>query len=732
MPTTAAYHYQQPMAAPMMADQQQAWGSAEPDFNDLDFITLDAETMAAAAMAFPLLPGFADAFNSTVSSMAPLPGNLDSTMSMMPLPDSLEAMPMVPLPNTLDVGPIIGTDTAGTTPSAGTLTLPILDSSTPTSSQSYTVGAASNSSFVAPNNAVQVIAPVPVPSPIPAPIPVIAPAPAAGASSKKWASDEDWDRHRPTITRMYVKENKKLWQIVDHMSNEFGFYATPKMYKTRFKRWGLWKNTKAADVAEVLRQSTSTTSASDTTTTVTTTTTTTTVTTTKSRNRSDQQVSESKQVFLVNGKHVDSSRIERYIRNRCRQYRLRPTDLSASLIQAASASALNKPAPLGLSSRWWKGGSSHLPGTSAALIAEEKTYRTIYDYFEGSLTSGRWVFETDATCDPSTEGGQEMAQIISQFHERFKVAAPLLAKPGTKEGAEGVKMARICFAEIPIVLNGKTFGAEDPNFLIFFLIVLQHIRTAGGPDGKLRWLETQLVRYVADLAFTLPGALPHQSVWAMLRDNVVSGCLTDNLSLQIARVTVDVCRRLLGPYHIKTIEMLLCGFLNFEKGPNVVEEQEHMLIEMLADLDALGIFDERHAGVRMNLASFYNLHEMPEKAAAVAREVTENEWMLGEAKKYRGMATQFYYEIAASDRTLGRFEQAELAYRDAVDMAKWEISTGNGNNANLLDSLVKLEDLLREMGETEKADEVERERNVVIQENLKNVGELDESVLVVG
>jgi len=50
---------------------------------------------------------------------------------------------------------------------------------------------------------------------------------AASAGGKKtWASEKDWDGHRTTITRLYVDENKRLWQIVDYMEKEHGFYAT--------------------------------------------------------------------------------------------------------------------------------------------------------------------------------------------------------------------------------------------------------------------------------------------------------------------------------------------------------------------------------------------------------------------------------------------------------------------------------------------------------------------------
>ncbi|KAK0609577.1 Clr5 domain-containing protein [Bombardia bombarda] len=180
--------------------------------------------------------------------------------------------------------------------------------------------------------------------------------------NKRWASDEDWERHRPVIARLYMKENKKLWQLVEYMAQEHGFHATPKMYKTRFKRWGLWKNTKAADVAEVLRQTAGDIPEATTTATTTTTTTTTTVltltTTTTTASTAEVAAAEAAQtspspvqpastaspvnthaasaspthVFLVNGKQVSANRINRYIRNRCRQHRLRPADLSASLL----------------------------------------------------------------------------------------------------------------------------------------------------------------------------------------------------------------------------------------------------------------------------------------------------------------------------------------------------------------------------------------------------------------
>ncbi|KAK3938030.1 hypothetical protein QBC46DRAFT_171203 [Diplogelasinospora grovesii] len=492
------------------------------------------------------------------------------------------------------------------------------------------------------------------------------------AKTKKWAADDDWERHRPIITRMYVRENKKLWQIVDVMSREHGFYATPKMYKTRFKRWGLWKNTKAADVAEVLRQ----------------------------RDTTGQQ----QKLYLVNGKQVDVQRVDRYIRNRCRQFRLRPGELSAALAASRSAgSRTPSPATLGL-------------GATGMLIMEEYTYRVVQDYFDGSLSSGRWRFSSDADCDLGTDGGGEMSRIVSQFHERFKTAVPLLSAPEDKRGVEGVKMARICFAELPLVLNSN-FGPEDPKLLVLFLIVLQYIRRAG---DKLRFIEVQLVKYMADLAQTLPGGRPTAAVWAMLRDSVVNGTMNDHLSLQVSKVATEQCRRHLGPLHAKTIELAIVGECNFEYN---IQAQEIMFKEMMASLDT---FDERLAGLHMNLVSFYCLHKMDEKCVAAATEVLSDPIRANELRRWRGVKYKLHCELASAQERLGNTADAELAFRDALEVAKLEMLDGFGGYADILDGLIHLERCLRIQGKVTEAEEALAEREGFIKESLEDLGEQEE------
>ncbi|KAI1124018.1 Clr5 domain-containing protein [Nemania abortiva] len=60
--------------------------------------------------------------------------------------------------------------------------------------------------------------------------------------STPWAQAEDWDEYRSIITDLYVKQERKMRDVMRIMTEEYGFYATRRMYKTRFKKWGLAKN----------------------------------------------------------------------------------------------------------------------------------------------------------------------------------------------------------------------------------------------------------------------------------------------------------------------------------------------------------------------------------------------------------------------------------------------------------------------------------------------------------
>ncbi|OTB02145.1 hypothetical protein M426DRAFT_25020 [Hypoxylon sp. CI-4A] len=68
------------------------------------------------------------------------------------------------------------------------------------------------------------------------------------------AKDGDWANYRETITALYLDQNKSLKDVMQIMREEYYFFATEKMYKIRFNKWGLHKKLRAHQVAELLVQ----------------------------------------------------------------------------------------------------------------------------------------------------------------------------------------------------------------------------------------------------------------------------------------------------------------------------------------------------------------------------------------------------------------------------------------------------------------------------------------------
>ncbi|KAK8044618.1 hypothetical protein PG993_004642 [Apiospora rasikravindrae] len=55
-------------------------------------------------------------------------------------------------------------------------------------------------------------------------------------SRGQWASQADWDRHRPLISHLYIEEGKPLKEVMDILEKDHGFKATAKMYKVEERK----------------------------------------------------------------------------------------------------------------------------------------------------------------------------------------------------------------------------------------------------------------------------------------------------------------------------------------------------------------------------------------------------------------------------------------------------------------------------------------------------------------
>ncbi|KAI0136158.1 Clr5 domain-containing protein [Xylariales sp. AK1849] len=72
-----------------------------------------------------------------------------------------------------------------------------------------------------------------------------------------WATPEDFEQWRSTITRLYMEEGRGLKDVMDVMEHDHGFFATMKMYKYRLARWNLHKYNKKDKNAPTSREDTS-------------------------------------------------------------------------------------------------------------------------------------------------------------------------------------------------------------------------------------------------------------------------------------------------------------------------------------------------------------------------------------------------------------------------------------------------------------------------------------------
>ncbi|EFX05364.1 hypothetical protein CMQ_3433 [Grosmannia clavigera kw1407] len=139
----------------------------------------------------------------------------------------------------------------------------------------------------------------------------------------QWARSADWDMHRARITELYRDRGLHLDQVIEIMAREHGFYASPRMYKTRISKWAIDKNYKAADVACMLLLK---------------------------RQRAAQGKASS---FVLRGRRVDWAKIEQYLkRDSTLLHRLEAGDdlLDLVPVPSLSCSASSSPASSACSS----------------------------------------------------------------------------------------------------------------------------------------------------------------------------------------------------------------------------------------------------------------------------------------------------------------------------------------------------------------------------------------------
>ncbi|KAK7948375.1 uncharacterized protein PG986_009261 [Apiospora aurea] len=231
----------------------------------------------------------------------------------------------------------------------------------------------------------------------------------------RWASSDDWDVYRGTITHLYEVEDMTLEKVMNSMLNKHGFLATyadlkgkKKMYKARFKRWGLQKNLRYEQVSQLLQQ-----------------------------DQTDEPAPASVPQVLIEGRQVDSRRVKTYLRRTKRPGLKACSGTGRVAKMANTVSRLTPPPEPSIMStpdairlpeeciwilRDWVTGSFQggLWDTSGTVKNYDYTYRLIF--WNNSLGQVR----TELQAGQTTQAFQKFGQCLDQYKQFLKDEDPRL------------------------------------------------------------------------------------------------------------------------------------------------------------------------------------------------------------------------------------------------------------------------------------------------------------------
>ncbi|KAK7920994.1 hypothetical protein PG985_009016 [Apiospora marii] len=176
-----------------------------------------------------------------------------------------------------------------------------------------------------------------------------APEPSTSIASPRWASSDDWDIYRGTITHLYEVEDMTLEKVMNSMLNKHGFLATKKMYKARFKRWGLQKNLRYEQVSQLLQQ-----------------------------DQGHKPESKSTPEVLIEGRKVDPRRVKTYLR-RTKRPGLKASSGTGRVARMASPVSRLTPPP-----------EPSILSTPDAIRLPEECMWILRDWVTGSFQGGLW------------------------------------------------------------------------------------------------------------------------------------------------------------------------------------------------------------------------------------------------------------------------------------------------------------------------------------------------------
>ncbi|KAK0715212.1 hypothetical protein B0H67DRAFT_489165 [Lasiosphaeris hirsuta] len=472
------------------------------------------------------------------------------------------------------------------------------------------------------------------------------------------------------------------------------------MYKSRFRRWGLWKHNQADKVVEIVRL------------------------------KKERDAAHKPSEFLINGRRVDLERIESYLRR---------NDKMRRYLASAAANANPPPTPaeasaIALICRT----PSPDPGRVCLaapdeLQSEEIMYRAIRDYYDGAFSSRRWIFDDDA--DPSspalTMALQKTSEGIKHGLEiwlRFRAALILLEQPLAKDGsnhAEGIKLMRVSFAQLS---QNILSGHEAPMLLFWIMHVMTLFRESHARD--FHRIEMQLLKHLYELTTTTPSGSRHATsfLWRTLWGGG-KGIARDRHHLRMCTAAaVEQFARHIGHLHPRTVELLNFSiFSSTPAGGADAADKEARFRDLYRRLETLNVFDGRHLEVVCCLASHLRRHGKLAESAALLEEILHTPKKANALSEFPAVSFNVHSLLGFIKVKMEQPVEAESYYRTAVNIAKVARQTSD-EDGDLFEGLMGLEMSLRAQGKQSDADAVLAEHRALVKESLEKMGEREDSV----
>ncbi|KAI0122980.1 Clr5 domain-containing protein [Xylariales sp. AK1849] len=316
------------------------------------------------------------------------------------------------------------------------------------------------------------------------------------SSGDKWARPEDWEAHRETIKGLYWDQSLGLQEVMEIMQQNHQFFATRRMYKSRFKAWGLNKYREM----QIRRPK---------------------------RITTGQGPTESSNVTI----HVTQDGSVGPVKaKRSARRETRPEDVRIVKLGFAG----NRGYLSGTTAQVRRGGSStRAPSTSTTSLPSilrapdvlrlpEECIRAVLDYTHNRLETRAWSFSDDNAEQTGVSEWFNKAVVAKETIQRGNIQA-------------GFRMLQICFQQYQLLaLDGRPELFQKTLGLAFILLEV-------GSD-----LAESFIRYTASLcSIVLGGNHPLSRIWRALRASGIPGLR--RYAMAILQAQCGILMNHLGP-----------------------------------------------------------------------------------------------------------------------------------------------------------------------------------------